>query len=301
MNPPEYSHLSEHIVSLMKTDEDTRIEAVQKPKWIAYSRAKEAIEKLEDLLHYPKTHRMPNMLLIGHTNNGKTMLVKRFVKEHPAFDNPDGDSITIPVLTVQAPPVPDEARFYNNIMDSVYCPYRKSASVGEKQTLVLELCRDINLKMLIIDEAHHILAGPLNKQRQFLNVLKFLGNELKIPLVAVGTRDALRAMQTDQQMSNRFEPFALPRWTLDLEFLKLLATFEELLPLKKPSGLATVEMAPKLLEMSEGIIGELATLLEKAAIYAIRTGGEQIDRRVLAAIDWVAPSQRRKAAEKLVN
>jgi hypothetical protein len=31
-----------------------------------------------------------------------------------------------------------------------------------------------------------VLAGPLLKQRQFLNVIKHLGNELQIPIVAAG-------------------------------------------------------------------------------------------------------------------
>ena len=45
----------------------------------------------------------------------------------------------------------------------------------------------INVKMLIIDEIHHVLAGPLLKQRHFLNVIKYMGNELQIPIVAAGT------------------------------------------------------------------------------------------------------------------
>ena len=71
---------------------------------------------------------------------------------------------------------------------------------------VLHLLHDIQLRVFIIDEIHHILAGHIAKQRHFLNVLKYLGNELKIPLVGVGTIDALRAIQTDPQMVNRFEP-----------------------------------------------------------------------------------------------
>lgn len=34
-----------------------------------------------------------------------------------------------------------------------------------------------------------MLAGPLLNQRHFLNVMKYLGNELQLPIVAVGTQD----------------------------------------------------------------------------------------------------------------
>jgi hypothetical protein len=55
----------------------------------------------------------------------------------------------------------------------------------------------INVKMLIIDKIHHVLAGPLLKQRHFLNVIKYMGNELQIPLVAAGTHAAFNAIQID--------------------------------------------------------------------------------------------------------
>ena len=38
-----------------------------------------------------------------------------------------------------------------------------------------------------------------------------LGNDLRMPVVALGTSEALYAMQADPQIASRFEPFALPR------------------------------------------------------------------------------------------
>jgi hypothetical protein len=43
-------------------------------------------------------------------------------------------------------------------------------------------------------------------------MLRWLGNELQIPLVALGTAEALRAIQSDDQLANRFSPFPLPLW-----------------------------------------------------------------------------------------
>src|SRR2546423_1765777 len=69
-------------------------------------------------------------------------------------------------------------------------------------------------RMLIIDEIHHVLAGSLLQQHNFLNTIKHLSNELQIPIVGVGTREAFNALQTDPQLANRFEPVFLPRWTI---------------------------------------------------------------------------------------
>jgi hypothetical protein len=105
------------------------------------------------------------------------------------------------------------------------------------QIRTARLLRGIGLEMLVVDEIHHILAGHYAKQRRFLNVLKYLGNELEIPLVGVGTLDALRAVQTEPQVASRFDPIAVPRWQWSKEFLMLLASFERVLPLRQPSHL----------------------------------------------------------------
>ncbi len=154
--------------------------------------------------------------------------------------------------------------------------------------------------MLIIDEIHHLLAGGSEKHRHFLHVLKYFANELQIPIIGVGTIDALRTIQTDEQLENRFEALPLPSWQLDRDFQRLLASFERTLPLHEPSGLSNERLAAQLLALSQVTIGELAALLTRAATYTIETGREQIDEHVLTTIDWVPPSQRRQRAVRIV-
>ncbi|EME3972281.1 TniB family NTP-binding protein [Vibrio fluvialis] len=297
----DYPHLDKNVAKWLSEPDELRIEYIRKTRWITYSRAKEGLEKLEDLLHYPKTHRMPNLLLLGNTNNGKTALAKHFIRQNPAYDNPKGDSIIVPALYIQSPPKPDEARLYNAILDSVYCPYKRTSHVSEKLSLVIDVCQNINLKMLFIDEIQNVLAGSTNQQRHFMQVLKYIGNELQIPIVAIGVREALRAIQTEEQLANRFEPFALPKWELNADFVQLLASFERLLPLKQPSNLASPQLAPKLLVMSNGLLGELSTILQKAAVFAVKNKIERVDESVLNNIDWVAPDERRKMAERVIR
>ncbi len=296
----EQRHLKAAACAALDLPAAERIERMRRPRRIGYTRAKQLLDKLDDLLTHPKTHRMPNLLIVGDTNAGKTMLANRFVQVHPADDNPDGEAAIVPVLAVQAPPGPDENRFYNTILEALFAPYNPRERVAQKQVQVLRILKHIGVRMLIIDEVHNVLTGPVTKQRQFLNVLKFLGNDLQIPLVGLGTKEALRAIQADPQLANRFEPAALPRWRLNQEFQMLLASFERALPLRNPSRLADAQMARKLLALSEGSLGELSVLLTSAAVYAVQSGAERIDEKVLAAIDWIPPSERRRRAERLV-
>ncbi len=299
-SPSLVQHLSPSAEKLLALSNEERIERILGERWIGYTRAIKITKRLEDLLKYPKTHRMPNLLIVGRTNNGKTMIVSRFASKHPASDNIEGDEVNVPVLMIQAPPVPDENRFYNTILDRLFAPYKPHDHVSKKQIQVISLLKRVGLKVLIIDEIQHILAGNLDKQRQFLNVIKYLGNELKVPIVGVGTKEAIRAIQNDPQLANRFEPEPLPKWQMDEEYLKLLMSFERMLPLKKPSNLIETSMATKILSLSEGIIGEMSMLLRRAAVTAIETGSECIDLKIINAIDWSIPSQRRLTVENIV-
>lgn len=291
------SHLLAKAAAYLDRPDEERINYIRSPRWIGYDAANSILDRLESLLTHPKTHRMPNLLIVGNTNNGKTMLVKRFCSRHPPEDNKEGQSFVVPVLFVQAPPVPDEGRFYNAILDLLFAPYKPSDRVDRKQFQAIKLMREVGLRMLIIDEVQHILAGNLTRQRTFLNVIKFLGNELEIPIVGVGTKDAFRALQTDTQLANRFDHAKLPRWKNGDDFIRLLMTFEQMLPLRKPSMLDEPVLADRIYSMSEGYIGEISRLLVEAAVAAVKTGKESIDKRLLESIGWVAPSDRRKQPE----
>jgi hypothetical protein len=275
---------------------DERITKLHKGRWIRYPRAEQILAQLDELLKHPKTHRMPNLLVFGETNNGKTALIQRFVQQHLPKLGDDRTLSRIPVVVIQAPPVPEERRFYQAILSQVFAPFRPSSSIEDLQHETLRMLMTINVKMLIIDEIHHVLAGPLLKQRHFLNVIKYMGNELQIPLVAAGTHDAFNAIQIDPQLANRFEPALLPHWSMNEDYLRLLASFEPALRLERPSNLIDPVLATKILTLSGGTIGEISTLLTRAASRAIDDGSECITNATLDACGYVAPSERRRVA-----
>ena len=148
------------------------------------------------------------------------------------------------------------------------------------------------------DDCCSLLAGNSVNRREFLNLLRFLGNELRIPLVGVGTRDAYLAIRSDDQLENRFEPMMLPVWEANDDCCSLLASFAASLPLRRSSTIATLDMARYLLTRSEGTIGELAHLLMAAAIAAVESGEEAINHRTLSMADYTGPSERRRQFER---
>ena len=68
---------------LAEEDNPSRVRHIRTDCWITYARAEAALSAMEDLLSFPKRIRMPNLLLIGPTNNGKSMVVEKFRRSHP--------------------------------------------------------------------------------------------------------------------------------------------------------------------------------------------------------------------------
>src|SRR5699024_3034957 len=125
---------------------------------------------------WPNKQRMPNLLLVGPTNNGKSMIVEKFRRAHPV--GTDADQEHIPVLVVQMPSEPSVIRFYVALLAAMGAPLRPRPRLPEMEQLALALLRKVGVRMLVIDELHNVLAGNSVNRREFLNLLRFLGNEL---------------------------------------------------------------------------------------------------------------------------
>lgn len=294
MTDMAYAHLLPAAQILADAPDEVRIRRIRTDRWIGYTRAELALAQMQDLLSYPQRTRMPNLLLVGPTNNGKTMIVEKFRRallpdDRAAEPRASGG----PVLKVQMPASPDERSFFTAILSALGTADRLNERLATKQDVTVRLMRAAGVRLLTIDEVHNVLSGSHQQQRRFLNLLRWLGNELQIPLIAVGTAEALRAIQSDEQLANRFTPFSLPLWRADAEYTRLLNTLEALLPLRQPSGLSESSLAQKILAASEGVLGEIIWLVVHAAVAAIRRGDEAIRVQLLDDISFVPPTQRR--------
>ena len=294
----DYSHLHSTTRPLAQESTPARIRRIRTDRWIGYSRAEEALAAMEELLTFPQRTRMPNLLLVGPTNNGKTMIIEKFRRSHPSV----AASITtegvamIPVVKVQMPPGPDERRFFGAVLAALAFPDRPAESVARRQDHALRVMRATGVRLLIIDEVHNVLSGTQLQQRRMLNLLRWLGNELQISLIGAGTAEALRAIQSDDQLANRFEPLRLPPWTDNKEYRQLLSTLEAVLPLRRPSHLARRAIAERILSASEGILGEAVAMITRAAVHAVTSGEEAITTKTLDNAGFISPSQRRRVA-----
>nr|WP_176704859.1 TniB family NTP-binding protein [Arthrobacter sp.]AXV46245.1 ATP-binding protein TniB [Arthrobacter sp.] len=292
----DLSHLQPSAQVLSRLPDAERVQRIGSDRWIGYERAVEALDRLDSMFEWPSKQRMPNLLLIGPTNNGKSMIIEKFARQHRPVSGPDAEHI--PLLIVQMPSDPSVPRFYTALLAAMGAPLQPRQRIGDLERLAIELLRRTGVRMLVIDELHNVLAGRDASRREFLNLLRYLGNELRIPLVGVGTREAYLAIRSDDQLENRFEPFSLPRWVEGDQTASLLASFASSFPLRSPSPIATEDMARYLLARSEGAVGELTRLLTEAAAAAVECGEESINHTSLSLAEYTGPTERRRQFER---
>lgn len=295
----DLSHLKDaaRIAALLPNSE--RVDRIRRDRWIGYPRANRAVALLNELFKWPTKQRMPNMLIVGPTNNGKSMIIERFRRMNAVPPVPgETDKETIPIVVMQMPSEPSINRFYAMLLAAVGAPMRPTNRTAELEHRTLALLRTIGTRVLIIDELHNILAGSTKAQREFLNLLRSLGNDLRIPLVGVGTKEAYLAIRSDDQLENRFEPLPLPVWEFGDDLRSLLSSFAASYPLRRRSALGSDEIGHYVLTRSDGTIGEMAKLLSGAAIAAIETGEEAITAKTLALAAYKSPGERRRTFER---
>jgi len=169
VNHDQFSHLHAQFRAYALLSATERI---RQDRWIHYSRAEQVLNRLSDLVTYPARDRMPCFLLFGPTGMGKTRIVQKFLREHrSSFDDVTGRT-RLPVVAVQMPPAPSERDFYEELLVSMGCvlPIHQSVTTLRQRTRVT--ARQLDVRMLIIDEIHSILAGTFREQRIVLNAIR---------------------------------------------------------------------------------------------------------------------------------
>lgn len=295
----EYLHISPQFKDVMYKSDLDRINFLDAARWVDYKAANTLKDILDGLLRKPERPRMPNLMLVGESNSGKTTVITRFMDSSgQPFISDDAVSVR-PVIYVEVHK-PDERELYNAILRSFWAPHNPVAPLEKLRHQALHLLRNARTRMLILDEVHTINNGSSIKRMDVMNELKMLSNVLHIPLLLVGTRTALQLLTLDAQYSSRFEVVSLPNWSVNADFQRFLKSFESVLPLKRASKLYSPELTTLIHAISNGNTGNIEYLLRECAREAIQTGAEVIDRQLLEKNRWMRPTSTDGRRERVL-
>lgn len=275
----ECPHLHPAYRKFAALPDDERIAWIRADRWIGFDQAGLALARLENLLTYPARDRMPCLLIYGDTGMGKTKIVRKFERAHPPkFCQVTGVDRR-PVVVAQVPSEPLERDLYRELLSSMGAPAMVGGTLAREKDVCRALLRTVGAKMIILDEVNGMLAGTYRQQRIFLNAIRFLANDLRIPLVCAGTDLARQALLTDAQLAERFEAFHLKPWKNDAAFAGLLKSLGHILPLREPSDLTGPATRARVHALTSGVTARIFRLIETAAEAAVHSGRERLDAR----------------------
>lgn len=282
--PDPATHLDEQAQRILQLDDERRIAHIDRDLWIGYSRAREALARLERILRSERRMRPDNLLIVGASNNGKSAIARRFHAQHTLPEDPAAERSHIPIALIQAPNGPRIPPLLTAIIAALGRDVTARRSTAQLRNEAYKAMRDVGLRLLLIDDLHNIKGAGI---ASMLVELREIGSITGVSLGCFATREIAYVLRQDEQLANRLEPFILPRWRVDEpDYLRLLATFERHLPLRQRSELTAPAIAARILAMADGLIGGIAGVLRRAAAEAIRTGEERID---VAMLDRVRP------------
>jgi SpoVK/Ycf46/Vps4 family AAA+-type ATPase len=285
-------HLLDHVRSYLDRSLEDRIGYIRAPRWIGHHGARQALERLNELLARPPALRTRGLMLVGPYANGKTMIAERFAVAHLKTSESQR------VWVVQTREGAGLAHFYGSILGALRAPTGNSRDVGRKAEQVDHLLGGLKPKILIFDEFHNALRGRSRDVEAVLAFLRRIGRQFDISPVLIGEVAVYDFINATDEMASRFELLAAPRWRCDEEFLALLDSLESALPLARRSDLSDEKLAREIFRLSEGLIGEIVAIVTTAAVAAARSGAERITKTSIDELDYVPLSRRRGARQR---
>jgi len=113
---------------------------------------------------------------------------------------------------------------------------------------------------------------------------KFLSNELRVSIIALGTSEALHVMRTDPQIAGRFQSCTLPSLTENDDLRRFLAGFLQQLEVDGSDIVNNRIAIDYILELTSGVTGRIVELVRLSARCAVRRDSRTVTLDLLQAI-----------------
>jgi hypothetical protein len=282
MAPDQYRHLGMSAIEVIELSAEERIAKIQSRRFTEFPRCRVILDNLHEQIQQQAGTIKPNILVWGGPGQGKTTIMKKHLRDHPAVFKEQEGVRCMPVVGMEMPPMCDVKWLYTHMLRAIDARITNSrGSIPDMAERIFKLYKLIGVRQIVIDEAHNMLVGGDKQQRTMLSVMRHMSNELEIPIVLFGTQDAREALMHDPQLTRRFRFIELPAWESGDEFLTLIGSILRALPLRRPSPL-TARALKTLLSFSGGVTATLFEVMTNLGIDAIQSGEERITPDMVA-------------------
>jgi hypothetical protein len=272
----DYKHLDHDVLPQFELSDIDRADNMLLDRFFEHDRLAPILDYVDFLFAMPRQTRATGLIVWGSPGSGKTMLAKALLRRFPPQPAQPGQPQRLPVAGITMTGAREAKKLYERLLASMGVPDVGRYSGADRERMVLKVCREADLRVLIVDEVGDVLDSTERQQIIAINTIKFLMNELQLPIIALGVENAKKAVAVNPHLSARFLDFQLPTWSDDKYLKNLLKCLERRLPLKKPSMLASRPMIDELLKVSRGNLDRIMKSVLYAAAAAVESGTEQV-------------------------
>ncbi|MDM0068785.1 TniB family NTP-binding protein [Variovorax sp. J31P207] len=246
-------------------------------------------------LAFSEVRTITSFSLIGVSGMGKSTTTEAVLAAYPQYILHDElDLHQVVWLKVECPrdgSVKELAlnilRAFDDVLGTAHAPKSaKNVTLEVLMNQVKQLARAHCLGLLVLDELQNVSVRKSGGREELLNWYQELVNELKLPLLVLGTFKARAVLQLDARHSRRAGILGGATWrplTRGAEFDLLVETLWSFQWLREPGEL-TVEFRDVIFEETQGVVAFIVDMFLVSQLQALSQGKETLTPELFRTI-----------------
>ena len=221
--------------------------------------------------------------LLGEGGVGKSFILKYIQEHYPPSETTTARRCPVISLTFSSRPTEKEVISLLLMQLGQDPSMLRFQTLSELEHILVMAIRSADTLAILMDEAHHVWLN-VNAARvadriggQVGDFLKHLYTRTGVAFIFCGMPGMERILMVDSQAKTRWNGvFRLSLFSYDLEFLSVLASLDESLPMAEKSNLHEPELSAKIFKVCEGNFRVLKNFLAQAVFFAAQAGSKSI-------------------------
>lgn len=269
MSNKRFAHLDQETKKIVLRGKSTRIRYVLTEHFLLHHRIAKLIDHVQFLVYKPSQTRAWGLVVEAPPGQGKTMLSIAIMRRIATDRRRWLSAPKRPVLCISMTGAREGRTIYNRILEELGAIIPRSMRIADREMLTLQLLHEAGVVLLILDEIQDVLRFTPRQRQATLDVVKFIMNRLRTPILALGAKPAADSFREDPHLNARFRQEAIPLWKSNAEFSAFLKGVEGFLPFPEPSNLSLPTFRSLIVDHSKGVTAQVLQLITHAAVFAI--------------------------------
>jgi Cdc6-like AAA superfamily ATPase len=222
------------------------------------------------------------LLITGNYGTGKTTISERYIKQNQKVI-PLERTTKRAILFGSIPSPTKINTFLETMLGDLGDPYPVKGTIGNKQYRLVNLIKDSEVELIMLDEFQHFVHKENHKvNHEVADCFKSIINATKVPVVLLGLDESEKVLDSNGQLKRRFSfrhhltDFSCRDAKTTDQFRILLHQIDKALPFERIAGLKESGMWQKFESATKGNMNALMKLIRYAALAAVEADYDQI-------------------------